>query len=102
MIHLAALGRLDGTRVFPAASITAETIAGTPVLHEADVDFYRELLGPLDAVGRTDLSTVLRRKIDEFERLRAWHAETGFKGGLRRLDRRHLGGILLRLARRLR
>ena len=52
--------------------------------------------------GRDDLAAAIESKLDESRRLQRWHADAGWKGRLRRLDRRLLGGRLLAARRRLR
>lgn len=90
MIHLAALGRLDGTRVFPAASITAETIAGTPVLHAADVDFLGQSVAAFRAIGRGDLARAVEARLARYH----WHVREGARPAWLRAMRRAAARVL--------
>ena len=64
--------------------------------------FWAEIVGALDASGRFELANAGRRLVDRCRRSEDWHAEKGWRGRLRRFDRRHLDGALLRASRSLR
>ena len=68
---------------------------------EHDADYWRDLLPFLAARRRADLVEAIRETLEESRLLVRWSADTGWKGSLRRLDRRYLGGRLLRMRRRL-
>lgn len=62
--------------------------------------FWRELVIPLRARGKSDLAAAAERVGDRAARVRHWQADRGWKGALRRFDRRCLGGRMLRARRR--
>jgi len=59
-------------------------------------------LGSLDVEQFEELADAGRRLIERSLRVDDWHAEKGWRGRLRRFDRRHLDGALLRASRSLR
>jgi hypothetical protein len=101
MLALLALGRLDEARRFPPGALSAEAIWRVDV-GPHDVGYWSEVLPSLEARGRGDLAALVREKLHEPLRSAAWHRHDGWKGRLRRLDRRFLDGKLVTLSRRLR
>jgi hypothetical protein len=100
MTGLVAVGALARAHHFPKREVDAEMVRGVPIgLY--DTGYWTEMVPRLAARGRTDLVEVIREKAEEARRLQHWHADAGWKGRLRRWDRRLLGGRLLRLRRRL-
>jgi hypothetical protein len=61
--------------------------------------FWRDLTEALETAGRPDLARATSRFLSRARRQRRWEEERGWKGRLRRLDRRYLGGALRRLRR---
>jgi hypothetical protein len=100
MAALLALGRLDQARRFPEGALTADAIRRVDI-GPHDVSYWSELLPALEA-RRADLARVVREKLEDALPAAAWHAHSGWKGRLRRWDRRLLGGRLVQLSRRLR
>jgi hypothetical protein len=101
MSSLLAIGKLDLARRFPSAEVTAEMIRAV-TLGEFDVDYWTDFLPLLAASGRTDLSDAIAEKLEETRRFVRWSSDAGWRGGLRKLDRRYLGGRLLKMRQRLR
>lgn len=88
-------------RAFPEGSLTAESIrALRPDPHTSF--FWRPLAEPLRREGRHDLAAEIDAKLAEMDRVRAWMGDAGWKGRLRRLDRKLFGSALLGARRRLR
>jgi hypothetical protein len=67
MLALLALGKLDQTRSFPSQDVSAKTILSVLDINVDVVPFYRDLIEPLEKVGRSDLTHAIRSKIAEFE-----------------------------------
>jgi hypothetical protein len=100
MTTLVAIGELSRARRFPHREVTPEMVRAVSI-GEHDADYWRDLMPPLAARGRIDLIEAVREKLEESRVQGQWSADTGWKGSLRRLDRRYLGGRLLRMRRRL-
>jgi hypothetical protein len=98
MTALAGLGKLEEAREFPRrvigpADIEALSISPHYSAYWADV---LPLLGP-----RPDLARAVEAKLERARRDSGWFDDRGWKGAIRRLDRKLLGGRLLDLRRRL-
>ena len=100
MTMLVALGRLSEARQFPADDVTPERIRAVPV-RPVEAEYWSDVLSELGRIGRTDLARAVREKLAEAVRIRRWQEDAGWKGSMRRLDRRVLGGRALALRRRL-
>jgi hypothetical protein len=100
MTALVALGRLDGARLFPARGVTPELIRAARLAPHLGL-YWDDSLPLLEAQGRTDLLDAIAEARERALREERWSADEGFLGRLRRLDRRYLGGRLLRMRRRL-
>lgn len=79
MLGLEALGRLRGSTVFPRDEIDAAWVAGIHIARRRDLDYLEPLVPALEAAGRPDLATALRRRLRRFER-----KQDGFWKGFRR------------------
>ncbi|MGH9443333.1 MAG: hypothetical protein ACRD16_13790 [Thermoanaerobaculia bacterium] len=101
MTALTALGRLADTREFPVLEVSAAAIESVSITPHV-ADYWRDLLEPLRKRGRDDLASAVLRKLEGADRAKKWFEEAGWKGALRKLDRRVLGGGALRLRRTLR
>jgi hypothetical protein len=101
MTELVALGSLSRARHFPPGGVSPERIRAVPV-GAPEVAYWEEVLPELAARGRDDLVAAIRAKLAESRRLIRWARDEGWRGRLRRLDRRLFGGQLLALSRRLR
>ena len=98
MTALAAFGRLPESREFPRRDLSAKTIDAFDFgPHYAP--YWRDLLPALRG-RRDDLAAAVERRLAAAERQARWFADAGWKGLLRRVDRRFLGGRL-RAARRV-
>jgi hypothetical protein len=64
--------------------------------------FWSDLAEPLEAAGRTDLARAVRSVVDGARRSERWFDDAGWRGRARRMDRRLLGGALLRASRAVR
>ena len=64
-------------------------------------NYWPPLAGPLRARGHADLAAAAEAKIAESARTAAWSEDAGWKGRLRRADRRLFGGRALALRRRV-
>jgi len=100
MTCLYALGLLGQALHFPQVEVRPEMIRAVTFGRQS-VDYWRDVLPSLAKMGRNDLIRVIEEKIAEFWRAEAWRRDSGWKGRLRRLDRRYFGGRLLGLRRRL-
>ncbi|HET9796306.1 MAG TPA: hypothetical protein VFS34_17830 [Thermoanaerobaculia bacterium] len=97
MAALAGLGRLAESREFPVRDLAPDAIDAFSVgPHYAP--YWRDLL-PLLRGRRDDLAAAVERQLAAAERQARWFRNAGWKGLLRRADRRFLGGRLLALRR---
>jgi len=97
-IELMLAGAGEAEAAFPAVALDAEAILRiSPDPHT--LFFWRPLPARLRSAGRSDLAHAAERKVAEMERVRAWGRDAGWRGKLRRLDRRFLGSTLLGLRR---
>jgi len=100
-IALLVLGRLDRTSGFSSERLTPEAIRAMPWTHGL-VEYWEELVGPLFAIGRDDLARAAQERIREDRTFRSWREEKDWKGAVKRLDRRYLGGLVAAVARAVR
>ena len=100
MTQLVAIGRLEEARSFPHHDVSPERIRSVPI-GSVEAQYYVEALPGLAQRGRGDLVAAIEAKLQEIARLERWSADEDWKGRLRRLDRRFLGGRLVALRRRL-
>lgn len=94
MVGLAAAGALSQASQFPVRQVTAGMIRSVTVTNDEE-DYWHELSAPLRARGRDDLAAAVEQKIVE-----ARHG-IGWKGRIRRFDRKMLGGGISALWRRV-
>jgi len=103
MTAFLAVGALDATSAFSGAAVTPEKLEKMPF---GELNFFdwlwRPMVEPLRRRGEHAIARVLERKLVAARRLEKWHAERDWRGRLRRLDRRFLGGTVLRVSRKLR
>ena len=63
--------------------------------------YWTELLPLLAERGRADLAAAIRERLEEMRRFGRWAHDEGWKGRLRRVDRRIFGGNMLKARQRL-
>jgi hypothetical protein len=68
MLALVALGKLDQTHSFPRQDIDEETVISIKHFTPDVILHYRELIAPLEKVGRSDLARAIKFKIAECEK----------------------------------
>ena len=100
MTALVALGRLCDARLFPVQDVSPAMIAKVPIGPMYEL-YWTEVLPLLAQRGRFDLVEAIRSRLEEMAHLERWSQEEGWKGRLRRLDRRLFGGSLLKARQRL-
>ncbi|HUI06225.1 MAG TPA: hypothetical protein VL486_04400 [Verrucomicrobiae bacterium] len=96
MIALLIAGKLDQTHVFQQTELSEELVREVAVLGRTNFRFWPELIAPLEQMGRHDLARGVRYALDRYE------GGLGWKGALRRFDRRRLNGVLYSLRRAIR
>jgi len=99
MTQLVALGKLPEARHF-RSEVRPEDI-GAISIKPVEAPYWTEILPALEARGRGDLVTAIRERLSQTRRFERWTLDEGWKGRLRRLDRRFLGGRVLGLRKRL-
>jgi hypothetical protein len=97
-IELLLAGAEAAAAAFPADGLGVEEIRAIPPDPHTTF-FWRPLPPRLRQAGRHDLADAIERKLEEMERTRAWARDAGWRGRLRRVDRRYLGSALLGLRR---
>jgi hypothetical protein len=103
-LTLLALGKLDRTTAFADNEVSEELIRTNVRLTSERgfviVPFYEELITPLRQIGRLDLARVVERKVREHYRHEpGW--EPGWKGRVKRFDRKYLGGRIALSGKRM-
>jgi hypothetical protein len=96
MAELAAVG--SNTASFPSGGLTPAAIDVLPVRLDAEL-FWEPLIPALRRAGREPLAEAAARYVRRIRIGRAWNADSGWKGRLRRFDRRFIGARLLRTRR---
>ncbi len=99
MTQLVALGKLSEAQLFPR-EVRPETIRAISI-KPIEAAYWIEIVPALAARGREDLVEAIRERLAETRRFERWSRDEGWKGRLRKLDRRFLGGRLLGLRRRI-
>ncbi|HET9796307.1 MAG TPA: hypothetical protein VFS34_17835 [Thermoanaerobaculia bacterium] len=104
MTALEALGVLDEFPAFGGARVTEEAIEAMTFGYSPEYfEFsWAPLLALLESRDRRRLARAVRAKIARGRRIEAWNREADWRGRLRRLDRRFLGGALVRVTRKWR
>lgn len=93
---------VDEPPTFPPGRLTFALIDAVPTVPKFRLLSYYwwELAQVATAAGETDLTAAIERMIARQRKLEDWTEDRGWKGALRRLDRRVLGGALLDARRR--
>jgi hypothetical protein len=92
MLALVAAGAFANAPVFVQRELTPALIEGLYWARDAK-SWYEELIAPLAAVGRADLSRAVQRRLSRAR------GETGLTGRIKKFDRERLNGSLLSLKR---
>jgi hypothetical protein len=71
MLEFLVCGQLAKSKVFPTNEVTPDMLKSTHIRSHVEVEFFAELVAPLEAIGRPDLAATVRRKLWLF---RAEHA----------------------------
>jgi hypothetical protein len=66
MLALLASGVLDKASTFPSHEVSEKLIDGVVKLSPNVVSLYKELIAPLEAIGRYDLSHAIQKKIADY------------------------------------
>lgn len=96
MLALLSLGVLDRASAFPVHDVTEELIQSSIMLTPVSLKFYRELITPLQEIGRHDLVRAIRKKMAEYHHSRRIKI---LRAGLKEADRKYLNSSLLRFKR---
>jgi len=99
MLDLDLAGALSPPAPFPHV-IDANRLGAVRIYPEV-AHFWEPFPRRLREHGRPKLAAIVERLLRDARSRRRWFEERGWKGALRRLDRRFLGGRLLYLRRRL-
>ena len=113
MLHLLLLGRLDHCAAFPCRDVSPEMLSTVKFKEEWELKYYEPLMEDIRSIGRPDLFQVLTRAIadyhrgkqkreEERRRYEYWMQERGWRGGIRKYDRKYLSGAVTRLIRWIR
>lgn len=100
-VGLLLLGRLDDAVSFPPGDVRAEEIDGISHFH-GFAHFWHRFPEELARIGRPELARAAEAKLSEYFRYRAWVEQKGWKGAVKRFDRRAFGGRLRRALRAVR
>jgi hypothetical protein len=99
MTQLAALGKLPEAKLFPS-EVRPEAIRALSI-KPIEAAYWIEILPALSARGRADLVEAIEDSLAKTRRAERWSRDAGWRGALRKLDRRYAGGRLLALRKRL-
>ena len=99
MLGFLAIGKLDQAPTFPVREITPSMLHVMRVDTAQHLGFANELIENLRAIGRQDLADGLAKLNRAYVRRSRWEKDLGWKGALRRFDKRYLGGCLSRASR---
>jgi hypothetical protein len=101
MIALLLVDRLAKDGPFRQDDLTVAHLEGLTIQPQV-LTFWEDFPAALRRRGRDDLARAAERLLSEGRKHSKWFRDRGWKGGLRRLDRRFLGGRLLQASRRIR
>jgi len=99
MLDLDLAGALVPPAPFPG-KVDAALLEAVQLFPEV-APFWKSSPARLREHRRADLAAIVERLLDESRRRQRWFEDRGWKGTLRRMDRRFLGGRLLEARRRL-
>ena len=98
MLELVAVDALDRARAFVHDDVSAEELRAVSLFLDYHRVRWEETIPDLERRGRADLVAAVREVIARFRRWHAWKEERDWKGRVKRIDRRWMGGLLSRLA----
>ncbi len=101
MIALLLVDRLRNGGPFPRDGVDAKDLKDLILPRDA-LSFWEDFPTALRSRGRDDLARTIERLLADARKRLEWFHDSGWKGGLRRFDRRYFGGRLLNARRRLR
>ena len=93
-------GALDSAASFPPGSLTTSNLRAIEI-EPPKAFHWTSLPELLRRAGCPDLAAAIEARLAEMRRVDAWHGDRGWKGRMRRWDRRFLGGRLLAARRSL-
>lgn len=100
MLALLALGVLGRAEAFPVREVSEELVMTTVRLQASTLPLYRELIAPLEGIGRRDLVRAIRRKMAEHHRSEVRKARRkAFIEPVVGFDESKLGGMLRKVKR---
>lgn len=67
MLEFMVCGRLQHTGAFPVAEVTTAMLGPTHIRSHVEVEYFAELVSPLEEMGRRDLADILKRKLWLFQ-----------------------------------
>jgi len=94
-----AIGKLDQAETFPVRQITPTMLHVIHIDNAHLLGFSNQLIENLRAIGRQDLADGLAKLNDAYVRRSRWEKDLGWRGALRRFDKKYLGGFLIRASR---
>jgi hypothetical protein len=98
LVEMEASGTIAHARSFPPGTVTAATIEGLELDNGTEY-FWGLLVAPLRALGRENVASAIERKIRATVRRRRRVEGRDWAAGIRRFDRRFLGGRLKQIHR---
>jgi len=99
MLGFLAIGKLDQAETFPVRQITPTMLHVIHIDNAHLLGFSNQLIENLRAIGRQDLADGLAKLNDAYVRRSRWEKDLGWRGALRRFDKKYLGGCLIRASR---
>ena len=100
MLAIAAIGMLEKTCAFPIRDVNEELVMTTVQLAANTFPLYRELIAPLEEVGRHDLVRAVERKIAIYhQNEKRMKLRKSFIEPIVEFDEKNLGGSLRKLKR---
>jgi hypothetical protein len=73
MLEFLACGQLAHTKAFPRSEVTSDMLKSIAIRSDVEVEYFIELIAPLEERGRTDLAVIIRRKLWLFHTEHALH-----------------------------
>jgi hypothetical protein len=99
MTQLLALGKLSRNHSFPSREVTPQLLNTLRFTRYYECMFFNDVIAPLQAIGRNDLVSVIRKKIIQYHLLFKWADKTDLRGRLKKFDDRHFNNRLRKLYR---